>query len=664
MTPVVTSTGTATRPMAVRLLVSSYLAAAGALLCGPVTLQMSAIRDSLDATSALAPVTPPLLAYGLVPVAVLSSLWLVLTPGLLLATAFLRSNTLGHWLLHGLALSLVVVSVGTESVEAMIGEPLLGARFVAVVVALATGAGVAALARPRHIWTERAPGTSWTAELSLAVALVAVLLVAMLPKFFFEAFNGDGAHTFEVTRLLMHRAVPFFDESAGGISRFPGMNSVLFVYPGAWFMRLFGETEAAVRLPFLLYLAVLGPVVLTTASAGARRPTLTDAALVAASLGVFAVVMSYSATYDPYCADIALPATQDTLFLVLLLGVVTATLEHRLAGVAALTALSVLCSQAAVAMTAFWLGARWLVGRQDRARVARQALAAVAAIVTVSLVPLLLAAAGTPAPGGEHGLLDLLRKFVTLQATDVRRVVFVFTAVGLYPALALLRLGRRDPVVDALAVFVAASFMLYFVMAYYSLHYFVPAMVLGLVLFWRTVLAAGAARPGWLSPVAAVMAAGALVVSLPVESGVYIATRDVGRRIDVSAVPGYDTMRSEAFQNADVLADLFAKDFTPGVPDRAYGGSPLAWHIYAERARGDGTVKDYVLAPASDGAWHARARDVETYARDRVAVPSGSRGARLYAVPRDLLFQRSAEHAGFPVLDFRPLVKRLFPTLK
>lgn len=664
MTAIVTSTATTTRTMAARLLVSTYLAAAGALLCGPVTLQMSAIRDGLDAASALSPVTPPMLAYLLVPVAVLSSLWLVLTPGLLLATAFLRSTTLGHWLLHGLALSVVVVSIGTESVEAMLGGPLRGAGFIGVVVALATAAGAAALARRRHAWTGRAPGTSWIAELSIAATLVVVVLVALLPKFFFEAFNGDGAHTFEATRLLMHRAVAFFDATAGGISGFPGMNSVLFVYPGAWFMRLFGETEAAVRLPFLLYLGVLGPVVLTTASSGARRPTLKDAGLVAASLGVFAVVMSYSATYDPYCADIALPATQDTLFLVLLLGFVTATLEHRLAGVAALTALAVLCSQAAVAMTAFWLVARWLVDRQARPRVVRQALAAAAAVVTVSLFPLLLTAAGTPAPGGEHGLLDLLRKFVTLQATDLRRVVFVFAAVGAYPALALLRLRRRDPVVDALALFLAASFLLYYLMAYYSLHYFVPAMVLSLVLFWRSVLAPGAERPGWMVPVAAVMAAGALYVSLPVESGIYTTTRDVGRRIDVTAVPGYDTMQSEAFPNADVLAELFEKDFAPDVPDRAYGGSPLAWHIYAERARNDGAAKDYVLAPDANGAWHARAQNVEAYARDRVAVPAGSRGARLYAVPRDLLFQRSAEHAGFPVLDFRPLAKRLLPMLK
>ena len=222
MTAIVTSKPTTTRTTAARLLVSAYLAAAGALLCGPVTLQMSAIRDGLDAATALSPVTPPMLAYLLVPVAVLSSLWLVLTPGLLLATAFLRSDTLGHWLLHGLALSLVVVSIGIEGVETMVGGPLRGGGFIAVVVVLATAASAAALARPDHAWTGRAPGTAWVAELGIATALVAVVLIALLPKFFFEAFNGDGAHTFEATRLLMHRAVAFFDATAGGISGFPG----------------------------------------------------------------------------------------------------------------------------------------------------------------------------------------------------------------------------------------------------------------------------------------------------------------------------------------------------------------------------------------------------------------------------------------------------------
>lgn len=442
------------------------------------------------------------------------------------------------------------------------------------------------------------------------------------------------------------------------------MNSVLFVYPGAWFMRLFGETEAAVRLPFLLYLAVLGPMVLTTASARARRPSRTDACLVAASLGVYAVVMSYSATYDPYCADIALPATQDTLFLVLLLGMLTASIEDRRRGFAALAVLAILCSQATMALTVFWLAARWLADRDARPQVLRHVLAFGAAVVMVALVPVLLAAAGAASPGQEHNIIGMLAKFATLEATDVRRLAFVFVPAGLYPALALLRLRRRDPVVDALGLFLAASFLLYYVMAYYSLHYFVPSMVLSLVLFWRSEFTPGATRQTWFVPAAAAMAALALYLSLPVEPGIYTASRTLGRRIDVSAVVGYDVMRNEAFPNIDVLAELFPTDMEPQVPDRAYGGSPLAWRVYAEQARADSVPKDYVLEPSPDGAWHARVLNPEAYGRDRVVVPAGSRGSRLYAVPRDLLFQRSAEHAGFAVLDFRPLAKRLLSMFK
>lgn len=648
--------------MVAQLLAATALAALGTLAAAVVMPEVLALRA--EATSSFTPLdavrSAPLTVLVGVPVMVLGTIWLCLAPGLLLAVAFGRLASLGHWMGSGLVWSLVTVSVTVEAAEALAGGPLRGAAFVALVAGLAAVCGAVALMRPAAGSGAVAPGPRWAGQAWPIVVTTYVLVVALFPKLFVEAFNGDGAHTYDATRLLLYRAVAFFGESAGGISGFPGMNSVLFTYPGAWFMRVVGETEAAVRLPVLLYLAVLGPVVLSAAASGVRAPRPRDGWLVMASLTVFLVVQAFSATYDPYSADIALPATQDTLFLALFVSLILATLEHRPLALYGLTILGVLCSQAAVAMTVFWLAARWVADRRARVVVPRQAAAFVAGVVTVTLLGVLMSALGVPAPGGEHGLLALLRKFVTLQVTDVRRLLFVFVPVGLYPVLALTRLSRREPVTDALALLLAASFGLYYVMAFYSLHYLVPAMIFALLLFWRTELARTEPSGVWLGAGAGAAAALALYLSLPVEAGVYTATRDLGRKIDVSAIVGYETAQNTAWAHLDDLSQLFPKDMDPAVPDAQYGGSPLAFHIYAQQARGgNDAAKPYAFVPDASGAWRPVIRDQAAFAADRVLRPAGSRGAPLYDIPRDLLFQRGTEQAGFAVLDFRPLAKWL-----
>lgn len=647
------------------VLVSAWAAAAVASLAPEVMARVAAV--GVTVTAATTPLDTLRQAPGLVlfavPAVVAAVIWLVLAPGLLLVAWRGAAVSPGHWLTSGLAASLVVVSAAVESVEAVRGAAVMGTAFAVLVAAVATLCAAVAWRRPRPD-AGALPLRGWAGEVLPFAIGVWALLVGLFPKIFFEAFNGDGAHTFEATRLLLVRAVAFFDPAAGVIAEFPGLNSVLFTYPGAWFVRAFGVGEAGVRLPFLLYLFVLGPAVLMLASTGGRRPRAADGWLVMMSLAVYAVVLAFSATYDPYSADIALPATQDTLFLVLLVGMMTASVEHRLGAMAAFTALAVLCSQAAAAMSIFWLAARWLADRAWRPRLPAQAAAFVAGVVAVAVLGRVAASLGAPQPGSEHGLVDLLKKFATLQFTDARRLLFVLVPAGLYPVLALPALRRRDPIVDALALCLTASFGMYYVMAYYSLHYFVPAMILALVLFWRTELGGAAARGPWFVPAAAAAALAALYVSLPQEPGIYTATRDIGRRIDVGAVQGYEAMAPVAFAHADDLQALFPKDMEPSVPDERYGGSPLAFHAHAHLPGAASVTKAYAVTPQpGDGAWDVRVLDAEAYARDRVAHPPGSRGSRLYAVPRDLLFMRTADGAGFPVLDFRPLAKRLFPNL-
>ena len=73
-------------------------------------------------------------------------------------------------------------------------------------------------------------------------------------------------------------------------------------------VRLFGEVEASVRLPYLLFLAAgLFPGMVLLIEHGRKAASTASIWLTWAALAVFTVVMAFNATYSPYHADIALP---------------------------------------------------------------------------------------------------------------------------------------------------------------------------------------------------------------------------------------------------------------------------------------------------------------------------------------------------------------------
>ena len=91
------------------------------------------------------------------------------------------------------------------------------------------------------------------------------------------------------------------------------MRSLLFLYPLSWFMRLFGEIEISARLPMVLYLIAIYAAIAGLAQHGRARLKATEQSLIWLGLAIYLVVMTYSNTYKPYYADLALPASQDTL---------------------------------------------------------------------------------------------------------------------------------------------------------------------------------------------------------------------------------------------------------------------------------------------------------------------------------------------------------------
>ena len=236
-----------------------------AVACIPALVGRDAVR-SVSALFSLADSAHPYFVsayagtlYLWTPLVVASVCFLFLSPGLFLSLALNSAKGVGQWMTSGLALSLIVVSAAAGIVQLIIGSPLRGGAFAATVVGCALicfGFFLMRLAQGRLSSWPLSQSHASTILLSLIVVPL-ILLIALSPKFYWENFNGDGAHAFESARLLLVQALPFWPSSAGEIASFPGVTSMLFAFPTSWFIRLFGEVEAAARLPFLIYHMVL-----------------------------------------------------------------------------------------------------------------------------------------------------------------------------------------------------------------------------------------------------------------------------------------------------------------------------------------------------------------------------------------------------------------------
>ena len=639
----------------------SRLAGCLALAALPVTLDPGAVARA----SALVPATGLLAPYWMgdhagliylwVPIVMLSASLLILAPGLLLAAAWTRTEGAGSWLLRGLALSILVVAPLT-TIAQVLGTPLLGTGFAVWLIGLAA---VAALigwwkvgGKESFVAPLRGAGGRHAVLAALSVTLGLGALLA--PKLLWESFNGDGAHAFESARLLLHAPAPFWPPEAGQMSTYPGLKTFLVSYPSSWFIRLLGPVEAAARAPYLLFLLGIYAGLLALIDLGRESsPSLLVRWMLWPGLMVFTAVMAWSATYSPYHADLALPATEDALFLAWFLGFAHAFLERRTPWIAGFLVLTYVTSPGGLVVCGLWCGAAWLVLRpRPWGPLVTALLVLVACVLVERVAPTILSSIGLPVPGTEHDTGSLAARLRDVQWRDVRRLLYLVLPAGILPAVMLLAWWRQDRVARVVSVTAAAQFAFFYLQARISLHYFAPAMVLPLVVLWRDPALSAASERRNLGLAAGVLAALALWLVVPPEPRPQLASRRVGEAIvDLSA--GYERSAADAFHRAEILRHAFLSPASRTVPDSNYGGSPLEWYYYAAK-RVASSQANYVLQPeaerppegmrlvASDSATALYVRSDSVWVVHGTLRPPAGGVAPLLEISRATLFRHEA----------------------
>ncbi len=595
------------------------------------------------------------LLYLWAPAVVLSATLLFLSPGLLLARLLGAAEELGRWLLYGLALALVLVSVGAALLQGLLGAPLVGGAFVVWVAGCSLavwGFGALGVARGGPPPTDAFDGSDALRLLAPAIVVPWLLLAGLAPKFHWETFNGDGIHAFEAVRLLLTRTLPFWDPATEPLDSFPGVTTMLFTFPGAWYMRLFGAQEAAARVPLLLYLVGVYGGLIALVADRRRRVAAIDAWLIWGALSIYTLVLAFSASYDPYTADIALPATQDTLFVACLLGYLVAFVRGETRWMGLFLLLTYTSLPSGVLLVALWCGATVVTFRPWPWRAWLWTLGAgLACLAFGALLPLALGAFDLPLPGAEYAGDSLLDRFRRLRLTEVGRVLYPIVPCGIVPALALLAWRRLDAVSRALALTTLGYFGFFYIQESRVLvHHFVPAMLLPLAAFWRSDWVAADSptrRPAlWATGLGALLAT---ALSLPESAKPLVHARRVGSALEIR-VDGYDRSETAAFLPAPALGELFPTGMIGSVPISEYGGSPHIWNHYAHRRGWRPEPNNYVVQPVAApppdgmervgerGGWAVYVRDPavwEAHRKARLPFPPGS---RIFQIERSSLF--------------------------
>lgn len=671
-TPVESETGRLVRRIAV-------LVSALALATLPVVLFRDAVPDAAALTGLAAWPQPYFvpqygwLLYLAVPAVVLSAWALLLAPGVVLALALGASARVEQWFLASYAISLVVVSAAAGIVQGIAGAPLVEGGFMAVASGCGIlSLGVLALAARRRalVWPSRRDAL---AVIPLLAAPL-VLLVALEPKFLWEAFNGDGADALETARLLLRQPLPFWSPIATNLASFPGLTSMTFAFPASWFVRLFGPLEVAARLPFPLALAAVyaGVVELARARRGrteGRDPGVVMRWLVWAGLVPFALAMAFSASYSPYSADIAMPAAQDALLIALFLGTAAAFVERRAGWVAFLGALTLLSLPNGAMLIVLLLGAALLTWKPRPTRyVVAWGGAFVAASIALELIPHALKALGVTPPGGEYALKALLHYYAYIQFGDVRRLLWLAVPCGIVPALALFAWKKQDDVARSITLVIAAYFLFFYFQGLTALHHFSPVMVLPLVVLWRVAAGLDTAARSRLMLVTGGGALAAIMLSLPQVAPPYTDAREVGSTV-MDALGGYSRSDPRAYQRGTIMLNVFPPDWSPTTATQRFGGSAVVWTYYANHPR-PGATTNYLIQPATlapPAGWRrvtqedGTALDVRSdavMAAQWALRPATDRGAGIYTIPRWMIFS-SIKEPGSGLISTAALLERM-----
>lgn len=537
--------------------------------------------------------------YLIVPVVVVSAFSLFLLPGAVLALALGQANRIESLLVWSFGYSLLLSIIGSTAAKLLFGEPTGLWHLMGLWLGFALAASLLLAYRVGQghtlFWPLR--DASDTRRLGWIVGGLFVGIILLLPKIFWENFNLDGIEAFEYGRSLTTSYLPRWEILGGAFGFYD--NFWLFAYANHWFITLLGPVEASVRLPFLLYLALLFAVVLLLIEHGqARKLAVVEEAVLWLGLALFAVVQAYNTTYEPFYSDLAETAVTDTLGVLVFLAAVYSLWAGRSFWFVIFALMAYFATPGGLLLLLLLGGFTFLSGPSQRWLQLRLIGAVVLACIVSGLlyeyvyVPFTLGDTAS-----QFSSTNLLRRLYPPTFTEWMRVNALLFTTGLIPAFCLFLARRSDWRSWTLAGVGLGYFGILYLQSWSSLHQFTPVMVIPVVVFWRLYLGWKLQIQKWAVPALAATVTFCLVLSMPRHFQINLAVREFGQATEYR-VGDYERDYQAAAAGSGTLSELLPDAYRFAYPNQPWGADEYSWIYYATREKPSGTETNYLVQAA------------------------------------------------------------------
>lgn len=534
--------------------------------------------------------------YVLAPAVTLSAFVLFLLPGVLLVRALRDPGDAMALTVLGFGTSLLLLIVLGTTTKLVTGVPLDRNVFIAewiTVALLAALAGVFLRREPPYTAHEAGPPPVARRVVWL-FAIAWAGMAALAPKVHWENLSVDGIEALEFGRSLTNHVLPYWDVHSGSFGFY--RNFVLFAWPDHFFINLFGPVEAAVRLPIMLFFAVLFAVlVLLIEHQRRRRLGAKEEMALALAIGLFAVVQAFNTNYEPFFADLAETAATDTIWVICFLAAVWALWTERIAWFWIFGLMNYASSPGGMFLLLALSVAVLSLADEDRSEKLPAVLGLVIACVLITAAyELLYVRFVLQGASDQFSSVNMVRRLLPPTLTEWSRLNTLVFATGVVPALTLFAARRRDGLAWCMAVVTVIYFGVVYVQVWASVHQFTPAMVMPLVVFWRLYLNATSRLRTALLPLNMTLVVFCVVLSLPRHDRINVAARQVGAATDYR-IADYETAYLDAARGSHAVYWLFPEDYRLEYPEQPWGTDRYAWLYYATLPKPEGTAIAYVI---------------------------------------------------------------------
>ncbi len=608
------------------------------------------------------------LLYVLMPSVVISSLILLLLPGMFLVLAMGKIHRWTELMIWAFGISFIAYFFVTSAVKLISRTPSDSVTFVA---AVASGGALAWAILAFRVF--RGIKLSWplatksdVRRVCFSIAIPVVTLLALIPIIFWQDMHDDGFEALELGRSLSVHFLPRFPTATGFLGIGAGM--IPMAYPVHWFAMLFGPVEASARLPMLLYLPVLFCLLVQLIEWRSPRALgFKEESLLCVAMAIYTVTMSYNASYDPYFADIAAPTAFETLTVVCILATIYFLWKNQAVWFFFFALLSYLCRPTGVLVLGLiGIAIVFYLPEQRRPRLIRISVAMglcmlFAFVYDKIYIPSIVGDTDFGYPAG-----SILSRFRFLKLDDLSRINYILFPCGILPFISLLAFRWQDSLARVITIVSLFYFAFFYFQAFIALHHFVPVMLLPQVVFWRIYLH----HQRWFRrlslPGVALASVVAFWMSLPRHFEINRTVRPIGQRT-AFLVGDYNTAYREQVRHAKLLFKLIPPDWEVKDPAKELVSGYCSIIYYSTRPKTPNTPINYVVQPLGNIAPHGftkivddetvalYVRDLQQWNRDRFRHLRTDYRSVFYDIPRTTLFR----HWGIPQMQYSIDLKRL-----